>query len=148
MTNASRNDTDAAAIHKTIDDRSQALRAKDARGVLAHHSEDYVLFSLAPPLAVTVAGDSEGLQDWFDTWDGPIGYELHDRVIETGGDIGFCRALAHMTGRKIGGEKVDLWFRLTLCLRRADTRWRITHEHESVPFYMDGSYRAAVDLKP
>jgi hypothetical protein len=24
----------------------------------------------------------------------------------------------------------------------------ITHEHVSVPFYMDGSYWAAVDLKP
>jgi hypothetical protein len=24
----------------------------------------------------------------------------------------------------------------------------VTHEHMSVPFYMDGSYRAAVDLKP
>jgi len=24
----------------------------------------------------------------------------------------------------------------------------VTHEHVSVPFYMDGSYRAAVDLKP
>jgi hypothetical protein len=23
----------------------------------------------------------------------------------------------------------------------------VTHEHVSVPFYMDGSYRAAVDLK-
>jgi len=24
----------------------------------------------------------------------------------------------------------------------------VTHEHVSVPFYMDGSCRAAVDLKP
>ena len=24
----------------------------------------------------------------------------------------------------------------------------IVHEHESVPFYMDGSFRAAIDLKP
>ena len=25
---------------------------------------------------------------------------------------------------------------------------RIVHEHQSVPYYMDGSVRAAVDLKP
>jgi hypothetical protein len=24
----------------------------------------------------------------------------------------------------------------------------VTHEHVSVPFYMDGTYRTAVDLKP
>jgi hypothetical protein len=27
-------------------------------------------------------------------------------------------------------------------------RWMATHEHVSVPFYMDGSVKAAVDLKP
>ena len=26
--------------------------------------------------------------------------------------------------------------------------WKIAHEHTSVPFYMDGSFRAAVDLEP
>ncbi|WP_446719495.1 hypothetical protein [Inquilinus sp. OTU3971] len=33
-------------------------------------------------------------------------------------------------------------------MRRAADGWVIVHEHESVPFYMDGSLRAAVDLKP
>jgi hypothetical protein len=27
-------------------------------------------------------------------------------------------------------------------------RWTVTHEQVSVPFYMDGSVKAAVDLKP
>ena len=27
-------------------------------------------------------------------------------------------------------------------------QWKIMHEHSSVPFYMDGSFKAAVDLKP
>jgi ketosteroid isomerase-like protein len=26
--------------------------------------------------------------------------------------------------------------------------WRITHEHNSTPFYMDGSDKAALDLQP
>ena len=26
--------------------------------------------------------------------------------------------------------------------------WKITDDHASVPFYMDGSFKAAVDLKP
>jgi hypothetical protein len=46
------------------------------------------------------------------------------------------------------GEKVDLWFRATLGFRKIDGRWKITNEHSSVPFYMDGSFKAAVDLKP
>ena len=46
------------------------------------------------------------------------------------------------------GMKVDLWFRETLGFRKIDGKWTITHEHSSVPFYMDGSFKAAIDLKP
>jgi PhnB protein len=38
--------------------------------------------------------------------------------------------------------------RETLGLRKIDGIWKIAHQHHSVPFYMDGSNRAAVDLKP
>ncbi len=41
-----------------------------------------------------------------------------------------------------------MWFRMTLCLRRAGETWLIGHEHVSTPFYMDGSFRTAVDLEP
>jgi PhnB protein len=26
--------------------------------------------------------------------------------------------------------------------------WKIAHEHDSVPFYMDGSFKASIDLTP
>jgi ketosteroid isomerase-like protein len=42
----------------------------------------------------------------------------------------------------------DLWFREILGFRKIDGEWTITHEHSSVPFYMDGSFKAAIDLKP
>jgi PhnB protein len=53
-----------------------------------------------------------------------------------------------MQGTKTDGTAVDLWFRGTLVLRRTDGGWKIVHEHESVPFYMDGSFGAAIDLAP
>jgi ketosteroid isomerase-like protein len=53
-----------------------------------------------------------------------------------------------ISGTKIDGEHNDVWTRLTVGLRKIDGAWQVTHEHMSVPFYMDGSYRAAVDLKP
>jgi ketosteroid isomerase-like protein len=37
---------------------------------------------------------------------------------------------------------------MTLGCRRIDGAWKIVHEHASVPFAMDGSFRALVDLKP
>ena len=53
-----------------------------------------------------------------------------------------------MIGTAISGHEVKLWYRQTLSFRKIDGEWKISHEHTSVPFYMDGSFRAAIDLKP
>jgi hypothetical protein len=45
------------------------------------------------------------------------------------------------------GSKSNVWFRETLGLRRAGGAWKIARSHESVPMSMDGSFRAAIDLK-
>jgi ketosteroid isomerase-like protein len=46
------------------------------------------------------------------------------------------------------GATFALWYRTTLVLRETDGCWRVVHVHESTPFHMDGSFRAAVDLTP
>jgi PhnB protein len=137
---------ETAPIRAAIESALAALRAKDARAVLSHQIPDTVTYSLAPPLVLRES--AEGLNHWFATWRGPIGWDLQDLEIVTGGDVAFAYGLAHMTGTKTDGEQVDLWFRQTLGLRKLGGEWKLVHQHESVPFYMDGSYRASVDLKP
>lgn len=51
-------------------------------------------------------------------------------------------------GRADDEAQITAFFRQTLCFRKIRGAWKIAHQHESVPFYMDGSYRAAVDLEP
>jgi PhnB protein len=126
--------------------RSRALGAKDAAAVADCGTADMVCYSLAPPLIDS--GGAEDLEGWFATWDGPLGYEMRDATVVSGGGVAFVHGLAHMTGRKVEGVAVDLWFRLTLGLKKTAAGWKIVHEHQSVPFYMDGSFRAAVDLAP
>jgi PhnB protein len=138
---------DETKIRNLIDDRANALRNKDARGVISHLAEDFVQFSLAPPLIATDA-NVKGFEAWFATWQGQLGCELRDLTIAVGDGIAFSHSLNRMTGTKTDGQKVDLWFRQTLCFRTINGTWAIVHEHESVPFYMDGSFRAAIDLKP
>ena len=139
-----------AEIRALIEERAAALRRKDAKGFVARQAADYALYSLysmGSPLAADQANVEE-VDAWFATWQGPIGYEIHGLGVAADGDVAFCHGFARMSGTKTDGEAVDLWFRLTLGLRRAADGWTIVHEHESVPFYMDGSLRAAVDLKP
>jgi PhnB protein len=147
MTMQTRNDAEIAAIRGAVDRLTAALRKKNAAAVIAEQSGDTVLFSMAPPL-VADTSTTRGLDDWFATWDGALGYELTDVAIEESGALAFAYGLAHLTGTKTDGEKVDVWFRVTLGLRKTARGWTIVHQHESVPFYMDGSLRAAVDLKP
>ena len=54
----------------------------------------------------------------------------------------------HPTGTSKSGKTSDVWFRSTLGFRKVGGEWKIVHEHESVPFLMDGSDKAALGLKP
>jgi PhnB protein len=140
------NTNEEARIRAVLEDWADALRAKDAARVLSHGTSDMMHFSLAPPLVDAGTGAND-LQQWFDTWQGPIGYEFRDLRITAGDDVAFCHCLNRMTGTQ-AGSKTDLWFRHTLCFRKIGGQWKIAHAHESVPFHMDGSFKAAVDLKP
>ena len=85
---------------------------------------------------------------WFATFSGPVGSELRDLTIETGGDIAFAHGFNRIHGKRTDGSETNVWIRLTLCFRKIGGAWKVTHEHTSVPFYMDGSFKAAVDLAP
>jgi uncharacterized protein (TIGR02246 family) len=140
--------SDEAQIRQRIEDWAKALRAKDLEGVMSHYSPDLLAFDLAPPLQHRREAVRKGLAEWFPTWDGPIGYEIRDLAVTAGDDVAFSHSLNRLTGRRTSGETTDVWVRSTVCFRKIAGEWRVVHEHSSVPFYMDGSYRAAVDLEP
>lgn len=141
---------DRQAIRGVLDAFADAFDKRDAGRAIELLTADCVAFDLAPPLAMDAAAthDAAPLQAWFDTWDGPIASEARDITIEVGGDIAYAYGLRRLSGTKVGGEQVLLWFRATACLRREAQGWRIAHMHDSVPFAMDGSGKALLDLKP
>jgi ketosteroid isomerase-like protein len=138
-----------AEIRAIIDARIAAIRGKDAARAVACLADDVVAFELAPPLALApgAARDAEGFAAWLGGFE-EIDVEVRDLAIEADGSVGFAHALHHLTGTRTGGRKVSLWMRSTLCFRREQDGWKIAHAHTSVPFHMDGSFRAAVDLEP
>ena len=139
--------TDEAGIRSLIDQHVKALYAKDAQAVIDCLAPDYLPFTLAPPLVSTMTGAKE-YEAWFAPWQGPIGTEIRDLAIAVSGDLGISHSLNMMSGRSASGHEVKLWYRQTLSFRKVNGAWKIAHEHTSVPFYMDGSFRAATDLKP
>ncbi|MEW6268515.1 MAG: nuclear transport factor 2 family protein [Thermodesulfobacteriota bacterium] len=135
-------------IRERIASWAKALRAKDLDGLLAHYARDFVSFDLAPPLRHGGEEVRRSLAEWFPTWDGPIGYELGELTVVAGDEVAFAHGLHRLHGKKTYGTTEDVWFRATIGFRKTGGEWLVVHEHTSVPFYMDGSYRAAVDLAP
>jgi len=70
-------------IRAVIEEWADALRKKDATHMLSHYAPNLVHSSLAPPLRST-ASNAEGLNAWFATWQGSIGYEIRDLGIMVG----------------------------------------------------------------
>ena len=127
-----------------------AIAAGDAERAVVGLAPDVVSYDLQPPLAFTGddARDPDGLRDWFATWEAPPRIALSAPRVEIEGPLAVVYGLANMQGRKTDGADIDLWYRTTFVLRDDDGAWRIVHSHASVPFRMDGSEKAALDLRP
>jgi len=127
------------------------MRERDAELLAGHFGPDAVRFDLAPPLQTSgpELQDPAGLRAWFAGLEGGIDYEITDLNVTAGEDVAYCHSLNRLGETSDGTPDLwVMWFRATICLRKVDGTWQITHEHTSTPFYMDGSFRAATDLEP
>jgi ketosteroid isomerase-like protein len=141
---------DTSDIRQVVLERAAAVGAKDAKAMVAHNASTIVEYNLAPPLRQPSAGrDVASVEKWLATFQGPMSMEVRDLEVTAEGSVAFCTSLNRLTATPVGEtESFALWFRVTLGLRKIDGRWQVVHEHESVPFEMDGSFLAAVSLEP
>jgi ketosteroid isomerase-like protein len=141
-----------AQVRAVLAEYVEAYARRDPEAILAFFADDAARYNLAPPLrqsAGTMVGDVEGVRAWLAGFDGPVVLEHRDLVVAAEAAVAFAFALTKMTAKPVGApEAFSFWLRSTFGLRLLDGRWRIVHEHSSTPFYMDGSFRAAVDLEP
>jgi ketosteroid isomerase-like protein len=140
--------SDEAQLRALIDERVKAVRDKDVDSLMAHHAAEVSVFDALNPLQYTGADAvKERAAEWFSWYMGPIGYEIRDLEITAGDSAAFCHYLYRVSGTMTNGSEVDMWVRSTLCFSKIDGKWRVTHEHSSVPFDAE-SGKASVDLKP
>jgi uncharacterized protein (TIGR02246 family) len=137
-----------AQIRKLVDDWLKAVRAKDIDGVMSHYAPDIRSFDVMPPLQY------EGVEAYRKLWEmcfnefpGSIGFEIRDLRISAGDEVAFCHHLSRFSGTTKKGEEIDNWMRATVCFRKIDGQWLVTHEHASVPVDPESS-KALFNLKP
>jgi ketosteroid isomerase-like protein len=135
-------------LRDLINERVRAVRERDSATLDAHPAEDVITFDVLPPLnSRGNQATADRLQAWFDGYDGPIEYSTQDVQVSAEGDLGFCSFLYHVGGTLKTGDQINMWVRATLCCRRLDGRWRIVHNHESVPFD-PATGQALISLEP
>lgn len=142
---------DGAAVLDVLGEHYAAIAAGDADRVFALFAPDAVVYNLAPPLIAGTgsrAADIESMRQWLTTFTAPPRLAHRDPVVHVDGDLALVHTLTSMTAEAQQGGEFTLWFRSTYALRRTGGRWLIVHQHESVPFHMDGSFLAATGLVP
>jgi len=140
--------TDEAQIRQLIADREEAVRTRDVNGSMIDVASYVVSFDVVNPLQHTGADAlRQRAEEWFGSFQGPIGYETRDLIITAGDEVAFSHGLSHVSALRSDGGQLDMWWRTTLCFRKTDSKWMVTHEHNSVPFDVE-SGKASLDLKP
>ena len=148
MTVEANKKNDEAEIKRVIEGGVEAVRARDIDGVMSIYAPEVVSFDIVPPLRYVGADAFRKVwEEVFSSFQGPIGYEIHDLNISVGDDVAFGYSLNRISGTMNNGQKTDLWLRWTACLRKINGKWLIVHHQNSVPVDLKTG-RAVLDLKP
>ena len=128
------NTQDEDAIRELVENWANAVRRKDLTAILVSHSANILMFDVPPPLA------SKGIEAYRKTWDlffswasDPVVFDISEIDITPGDDVAFVTALMRCAGTERNGQAIELDFRLTIGLRKIDSRWIVVHEHHSIP---------------
>ncbi len=126
---------DEAEILGLINAWSAALEAKDVDALVADYLPDSVLFDGIPPYK------SIGKDAIREIWANCLPYfpekfksEHRDITIHVSGDIAFAHGLHHILPSVADDPSGKTWMRVTIGYRRVDGKWKVVHEHFSLPF--------------
>lgn len=126
---------DEAEIRALVGAWSKALEAKDLDGLTAGYASDVLVFAVQPPY------QASGVEAYRAVWKACLPFfpaefksEHRDLKITVSGDLAFAHCLHHIEPVGEGHPAGQTWVRVTVCYRRIDGRWRVVHEHVSIPF--------------
>jgi ketosteroid isomerase-like protein len=128
--------TEEIRIKDLLESWAAAVRRHDVPAILAHHEPDMVMFDLPPPLQCKGIKDYERTWDLFFRYHKPgTAFDFQELAVTAGQDVAFAVAIMHCgpDSSSNPAEKDGFPFRLTVGLRKIDGKWRIAHEHHSVP---------------
>ena len=126
---------DEAEIRHMMYEWSRALEAKDAAGLVKDYAPDAVLYDAIPPYKTVGADNIRKV------WEACLPFfpeqfksEHSDIQIHVAGDTAFAHGLHHFIPTPADHPCGHTWMRVTVGYRKIDSKWKVFHEHVSIPF--------------
>ena len=133
MNDLTKNPDNEIQIRLLVENWANAVRNKDIQTILAHHSNDVVMYDVPKPF------QSVGIDAYRKTWDTFFAYtkfgvfDFHELHIIADEHVAFCFATMKCADKSNSVDFVELDFRLTIGLKKINDQWTIVHEHHSIP---------------
>ncbi|NUT91314.1 MAG: SnoaL-like domain-containing protein [Saccharothrix sp.] len=140
--------TNEDEIRDRVDGIARAIREKDLEGLRRLYAEDVVSFDIDPPLQHV--GVEAKLKNWVGvfTFFAEPDYEVRDLTVVAGDEIAYGHFFGRLSGTLANGTATPgMWVRGTLCFRKIEGTWLITHDQVSVPLDI-ASGLGVTDLEP
>lgn len=136
VSTAAANKTDEkAAVKKVIDGFMAALCRKDVKTMMSYYASDVIVYDVKPPF------QTKGAVAWKHVWEACIGYFpaeftvlVRDLSIHVSNDIAFSHYLFRLNGKEKDHAAMQTWIRTTTGFKKIQGKWKIVHEHGSLPF--------------
>jgi ketosteroid isomerase-like protein len=127
-------DSIKSVVRRRVEALGQAIRDKDLDELMTFYARDVEVFDVRFSINLLgAAAYRNNFEHWFDSFEGPVGFEHHNLRITVDENVAFCHYLALVTGARPGGRTSGYWVRGTTCFERRDGEWLVTHEHVSTP---------------
>lgn len=129
-------DEDAEGEIRRIDaELTAAHRERDVDRLIACYAADAEVFH---PMSGLPQSGTDALRTahewWLSTLTGPVDREVLEFRVRVDESVAFSHALVRLRGTLTEGEPLDTVVRTTTGYRAAGDRWKIVHQHTSVPF--------------
>jgi uncharacterized protein (TIGR02246 family) len=128
--------SDVQQIRALIDRWAEAVRKEDFTAIRADHDANILMFDVPPPFL------SRGIDAYMASWqlffanvEKPVTFAFDDIEITAGSDVAFATAKGRCVNIDRAGKREPLDFRLTMGLKKIDDKWRVMHEHHSLPAF-------------
>lgn len=122
-------------LRQLISNWSQALEARDAAGLVADYTPEVVSYDAIPPYKnVGPATIRQAWEHCLPYFPETFKSEHRDLAFHIDGDMAVVHGLHHFVTESPEEACGQTWMRVTVCYRRINGKWKVFHEHISVPF--------------